>query len=74
LSPKPPEQEDRRRGDFQRNPSGAQIAQAVGPLRRALAGESKDAVEQGDARFLLLTQEGSDAAELIQAERTSGSR
>jgi YVTN family beta-propeller protein len=59
---------------FKANPSGAQIAQAVGPLRRALAGESKDAVEQGDARFLLLTQEGSDAAELIQAERTSGSR
>jgi YVTN family beta-propeller protein len=58
---------------FKANPTGAQIAQAVGPLRRVLAGGSKDTVEREDARFLLLMQEGSDAPALIQGERTPGS-
>jgi YVTN family beta-propeller protein len=58
---------------FKANPSGAQIAQVIGTLRRALAGGSKEEPGQTDTRFLLLTQEGSDAAELIQSEGTPGS-
>jgi YVTN family beta-propeller protein len=57
---------------FKANPAGAQVAQAVGPLRRVLAGGSKDAVEPDEARFLLLTEGGSDVPELIQTERTPG--
>jgi YVTN family beta-propeller protein len=54
---------------FKANPAGAQVAQAVGPLRRVLARRSKDAVEPGNVRYLLLTQRDSDVPELIQTER-----
>jgi YVTN family beta-propeller protein len=54
---------------FKANPAGAQVAQAVGPLRRVLARGSQGAVEPGDARFLLLTRADSDVPELIQTER-----
>jgi YVTN family beta-propeller protein len=55
---------------FQTNVAGAQVAQAIGPLRQVLAGADEDTAEQGNERFLLLTQADSDVPELIQREKT----
>jgi YVTN family beta-propeller protein len=47
------------------NLSGAQVAQAIGPLRRVLASNTP---EHAQARFLLLTQTDSDVPVLIQKD------
>lgn len=52
---------------FQANQAGAQIAQAIGPLRKALTRPGESPVEQVEERFLLLTQTDSKAPELIQS-------
>jgi len=50
---------------FKTNLAGAQVAQAIGPLRQVLT-RSDASASQPDERFLLVTQEGSDTPELIQ--------
>jgi YVTN family beta-propeller protein len=55
---------------FKTNLAGAQIAQAIGPLRQVLTQASENAAEQEKERFLLLTQADSDTPELIQSETT----
>jgi len=50
--------------NFQANPSGAQIAQAIGPLRRVLTSNTPEHA----ARFLALTQTDSDVPVLIQKD------
>jgi YVTN family beta-propeller protein len=51
--------------NFQANPSGAQIAQAIGPLRRVLTSNTP---EHAQARFLVLTQTDNDVPVLIQKD------
>jgi len=51
---------------FKTNLAGAQVAQAIGPLRQVLTSAGGPAVEQAQARFLLLTPGDSDAPVLIQ--------
>jgi YVTN family beta-propeller protein len=48
---------------FQTNVAGAQVAQAIGPLRQVLTSAGKEPVAE---RFLLLTQADSDEPALIQ--------
>jgi YVTN family beta-propeller protein len=48
---------------FQANLSGAQVAQAIAPLRRVLASNTP---EHAQARFLILTQTDTDVPVLIQ--------
>jgi hypothetical protein len=50
---------------FKANLAGAQIAQAIGPLRRVLAPNTP---EHAQPRFLLLTQTDSDVPVLIQKD------
>jgi YVTN family beta-propeller protein len=50
---------------FQANLSGAQVAQAIGPLRRVLGSNTP---EHAQARFLILTQTDSDVPALIQKD------
>jgi YVTN family beta-propeller protein len=50
---------------FQANLSGAQVAQAIGPLRRVLASYTP---EHAQARFLILTQTNTDMPVLIQKD------
>jgi YVTN family beta-propeller protein len=50
---------------FKANLSGAQIAQAIGPLRRVLASNTP---ERAQARFLILTQMDNDVPVLIQKD------
>ena len=52
---------------FKANASGAQIAQTVGPLRRVLTSHVPDA-DGPNRRFLLLTEAGGEAPELVQAD------
>jgi YVTN family beta-propeller protein len=51
--------------NFQANLSGAQVAQAIGPLRRVIASNTP---EHAQARFLILTQTDSDVPVLIQKD------
>lgn len=51
--------------NFKANPSGAQIAQAIGPLRRVLTSNTP---EHAPPRFLVLTQTDSDEPVLIQQD------
>jgi YVTN family beta-propeller protein len=53
---------------FKANLAGAQVAQAVGPLRRVLTSQAGDASDQPKQRFLIVTSADSDAAELVQAD------
>ncbi|MGB8170458.1 MAG: DUF305 domain-containing protein, partial [Chthoniobacteraceae bacterium] len=53
---------------FKTNSAGAQIVQAIGPLRQVLDRTGSDAADQAD-RFLLVTSADSDVPELIQTER-----
>jgi YVTN family beta-propeller protein len=50
---------------FKTNLAGAQVAQAIGPLRQVLTRADASA-SQPNERFLLVTPEGSDTPELIQ--------
>jgi hypothetical protein len=50
---------------FKTNLAGAQVAQAIGPLRQVLTRAGASA-SQPDKRFLLVTQGDSDTPELIQ--------
>jgi len=54
---------------FKTNLAGAQVAQAIGPLRQVLTRADASA-SQPNERFLLVTQEGSDTPELIQNDNT----
>jgi hypothetical protein len=49
---------------FQANPSGAQIAQAIGPLRNKLLTSTDE--QQAQKRFLMVAQTGDDVPALIQ--------
>jgi YVTN family beta-propeller protein len=51
---------------FKANASGAQIAQTVGPLRQVLLPSGSGAVDHATERFLMVTEVGADAPELIQ--------
>lgn len=51
---------------FKTNLAGAMVGQAIGPFREALSPISKNADEQTQQRFLLLTTGDSDMPELIQ--------
>ncbi len=51
---------------FKTNLAGAQVAQAIGPLRQALTAQSDTAAEPLQQRFLLVTALDSDTPELIQ--------
>jgi YVTN family beta-propeller protein len=53
---------------FKTNLAGAQVAQAVGPLRRVLSRPIEKAAEQARQRFLLITPADSDVPELIQSQ------
>jgi YVTN family beta-propeller protein len=53
---------------FKTNAAGAQVVQAIGPLRRVLT--ASQGVGQPDQRFLLVTEADSDAPRLIQGELT----
>lgn len=52
---------------FKTNLAGAQIAQAVGPLRQVLTAQTASASESVPQRFLLLTAADSDAPELVES-------
>ncbi|MEO8352656.1 MAG: hypothetical protein ABI680_13040, partial [Chthoniobacteraceae bacterium] len=54
---------------FKTNIAGAQIVQAIGPLRQVLDRTGRDAAGEAPDRFLLVTPADSDAPELVQAER-----
>jgi YVTN family beta-propeller protein len=51
--------------NLQANPSGAQIAQVIAPLRRVLVSNTN---EQAQPRFLVLTRTDSDAPVLVQKD------
>lgn len=53
---------------FKANASGAQVAQAVGPLRRVLTTPEPAAAQATERRFLVVTGADGDAVHLIQAE------
>jgi YVTN family beta-propeller protein len=53
---------------FKTNVAGAQIAQAIGPLRKVLSAKSDDAAAEAKTRFLLITRADSDSPELVQTE------
>jgi len=55
---------------FRTNVSGAQITQAIAPLRQVLMDQRKSEVEAGKERFLLLTDPDTDHPELVQGEIT----
>ena len=50
---------------FQANPSGAQIAQAIGPLRKVLTSTDKQPAQK---RFLMISQTDDDLPALIQKQ------
>jgi YVTN family beta-propeller protein len=52
---------------FKTNAAGAQVAQAVGPLRQVLSAASNSAADQSNERFLMVTQADNDAPQLIQS-------
>ena len=54
---------------FKTNVAGAQIVQTIGPLRQVLDHPSGESSKPSE-RFLLVTPADTDAAELIQTERT----
>ena len=56
---------------FKTNLAGAQVTQAIGPLRQVLAGEDVDSRERAKERFLVLTEADSETPELIQQQRNS---
>jgi len=51
---------------FTANPSGAAVAQAIGPLRTVVAGAGGAASQQPERRYLVLTTAGSDQPVLQQ--------
>jgi YVTN family beta-propeller protein len=51
---------------FKTNLAGAQVAQAVGPLRRVLTHPEPEAAGQSDQRFLLVTEADGTVPQLIQ--------
>jgi YVTN family beta-propeller protein len=51
---------------FKANASGAQIVQTVGPLRRVLTPSDPGAGGPSGGRFLLVTEAGEDAPQLVQ--------
>jgi len=55
---------------FKTNVAGAQVTQAIAPLRRVLTEKSRDGADQGAERFLLVTDTDTGAPELVQANRT----
>jgi YVTN family beta-propeller protein len=57
---------------FKINAAGAQIAQAVGPLRRVLTGPAGQSAPEPDERFLLVTELDGTTPQLIQRERVPG--
>jgi YVTN family beta-propeller protein len=69
-SPKAPFAEKQALITFKANIAGAQIVQAVGPLRRILT--ASPGVAQYDQRFLLVTEAENDVPWLIQSERGAG--
>ncbi|MDB5353929.1 MAG: hypothetical protein JWN24_382 [Phycisphaerales bacterium] len=55
---------------FKTNVAGAQVAQAIGPLRQVLSAANTDAAGQGGERFLLVTEADSQTPQLVQSEKT----
>ncbi len=53
---------------FKANVSGAQIAQAIGPLRKVLASTCRGVTERAGERYLLVAPAGSDVPALVQSE------
>ncbi len=53
---------------FQTNLSGAQVAQAIAPLRQVLVQSDGDSVAGKDRRFLLLTEADNTSPVLVQSE------
>jgi hypothetical protein len=51
---------------FKTNVAGAQVAQAIGPLRQVLGEDRRDRSEQESERFLVVTDAQTDALELIE--------
>jgi len=56
---------------FKTNAAGAQVAQAVGPLRRVLTGPVGQGAPRSDERFLLVTGVDNTTPQLIECERVS---
>jgi hypothetical protein len=53
---------------FNANIAGAQVAQAIAPLRQALIPAGGDRLPGGDRRFLMITESESNLPVLIQSE------
>jgi hypothetical protein len=53
---------------FKTNLAGAQVAQAIAPLREVLSATGGDTVDRDRQRFLLVTEAGFDKAEMIQRD------
>jgi YVTN family beta-propeller protein len=64
ASPAPPYGEKQPLAQFTTNVSGAQIAQAIGPLRQVVTGERTAAADE--QRFLVVTRANSDEPALTQ--------
>ena len=54
---------------FKANASGAQVTQVLGPFRRVLTEKDDASRNHDDARFLAVTESGSDVVALIQIEK-----
>jgi len=68
ASPMPPWKERQALSSFKANASGAQIAQAVGPLRRVLTAPDEASHDEAARRFLLVTESDSDEVQLVQTQ------
>jgi YVTN family beta-propeller protein len=53
---------------FKTNIAGAQVVQAIAPLRQVLVQSNGDTIQRGDQRFLLVTESDSNSLVLIQSE------
>ncbi len=53
---------------FKTNIAGAQVTQAIAPLRRVLAQQLDGAIQRGEQRFLMVTEAGKDSPVLTQGD------